>query len=234
MLQRFVWKLLPKTQRTFLLHRMPVIDRQVVNRSMSGNIRFPPAFRERRCLFIHVPKCAGNSVCAALFDDWCPGHLPLYWYEAQFARQYAEAFKFAFVRDPLERAYSAYAFLQGADLPERDGPARALVSTFGSFNEFVMHWLTEENVQRQMHFAPQTSFLVNGLGRLAMDFIGHHENLQQDFATVCRHLGVVASLPVRNVSPRREVPSAYEVASIRTRERIRQVYRRDYELLGYE
>ncbi|MBP5132375.1 sulfotransferase, partial [Pseudomonas protegens] len=32
MLQRFVWKLLPKTQRNFLLGRLSVVDRQVVNK----------------------------------------------------------------------------------------------------------------------------------------------------------------------------------------------------------
>ena len=67
MLQRFVWKLLPKTQRNFLLGRLSVVDRQVVNKSMSANVRFPDAFSRHSCLFIHVPKCAGSSICSVSY-----------------------------------------------------------------------------------------------------------------------------------------------------------------------
>ena len=72
MLQRYFWKLLPKVQRNFLLSRLPVQERQIVNKAMSGNAHFPAYFRERRCLFVHVPKCAGSSLCAALFDGGRP------------------------------------------------------------------------------------------------------------------------------------------------------------------
>lgn len=54
---------------------------------MSANLAFPEPFQQRACLFIHVPKCAGSSVCLSLFDGWYPGHLPLYGYERQFPEQ---------------------------------------------------------------------------------------------------------------------------------------------------
>ncbi len=95
------------------------------------------------------------------FDGYSPGHLPLYWYQEQFAQQYAASFKFAFVRDPLERAYSAYAFLRGNTLGPRDHAAQELVGQYRDFDDFVARWLHSENITRQMHFAAQTDFLTD-------------------------------------------------------------------------
>ncbi|EJM87946.1 MULTISPECIES: sulfotransferase family 2 domain-containing protein [unclassified Pseudomonas] len=234
MLQRYLWKLLPKAQRQFLLGRLSVVDRQVVNRSMSANLCYPQPFTQRSCLFIHVPKCAGSSVCAALFDGWSPGHLPLYWYEQQFPEQFADSFKFAFVRDPLERAYSAYAFLRGNELSLRDRPAQKLVSHYRDFDDFVARWLHPETIQRQLHFAAQTDFLTDSFGHLALDFIGYQEHLERDFQRVCEQVGDAVPLPHINSSQQRRTAPARDFCSVRTRRLVRRVYQRDYEMLGYE
>ncbi|WP_223436207.1 MULTISPECIES: sulfotransferase family 2 domain-containing protein [unclassified Pseudomonas] len=234
MLQRYLWKLLPKAQRQFLLGRLSVVDRQVVNRSMSANLCYPQPFTQRSCLFIHVPKCAGSSVCAALFDGWSPGHLPLYWYEQQFPEQFAGSFKFAFVRDPLERAYSAYAFLRGNELSLRDRPAQKLVSHYRDFDDFVARWLHPETIQRQLHFAAQTDFLTDSFGHLALDFIGYQEHLERDFQRVCEQVGDAVPLPHINSSQQRRTAPARDFCSVRTRRLVRRVYQRDYEMLGYE
>ncbi|AHL31850.1 sulfotransferase [Pseudomonas brassicacearum] len=234
MLQRYLWKLLPKSQRAFLLGRLSVVDRQVVNKSMSANRHFPEAFSQLACLFIHVPKCAGSSVCVGMFEGYSPGHLPLYWYEEQFPEQYAASFKFAFVRDPLERAYSAYAFLRGNQLGARDQAAQKLVSCYRDFDDFILRWLHPENITRQMHFAAQTDFLTDSLGHLAMDFIGYQEHLERDYQRICQHLGLSATLPHVNLSQQRASAPVREICSVRTRRLVRRVYQRDYEMLGYE
>ncbi|MGF6088519.1 sulfotransferase family 2 domain-containing protein [Pseudomonas sp. 18173] len=234
MLQRYLWKLLPKSQRAFLLGRLSVVDRQVVNKSMSANVRFPKPFEQRSCLFIHVPKCAGSSVCAAMFGDWSPGHLPLYWYEQQFPEQFAASFKFAFVRDPLERAYSAYAFLRGNTLGKRDHAAQELVSHYRDFDDFVGRWLHPETIQRQLHFAAQTDFLTDSMGHLALDFVGYQEHLERDFSLVCEQLDYPVELPHVNRSQQRRPRPASEFCTVRTRRLVRRVYQRDYEMLGYE
>ncbi|MBU6961095.1 sulfotransferase family protein [Pseudomonas sp. CVAP len=234
MLQRHLWKLLPKTQRTFLLGRLSVVDRQAVNKSMSGNTVFPAHFQQCSCLFIHVPKCAGSSVCSALFNGWAPGHLPLYWYEQQFPEHYARSFKFAFVRDPLERVYSAYAYLRGNQLPQRDESARLLVNSYRDFDDFVGHWLHPDNIRKQLHFAPQTDFLNDSMGRMAMDFVGYQEHLERDFQLLCQHLGMTSSLPHLNISQERRAEPVRDFCSVRTRRLVRRAYQRDYEVLGYE
>jgi len=234
MLQRIVWKLLPKNQRAFLLGRLSVVDRQAVNKSMSANVQFPEPFAARACLFVHVPKCAGSSICTALFDGWYPGHIPLYWYEQQFPRQFASSFKFAFVRDPLERAYSAFAYLKGNPPNDRDQLAHVMVNRYSDFNQFISHWLHADNLHKQIHFAPQSDFLVDSLGHFAMDFIGRQESIQADFQQLCQRFGVELELPRINPSHNRLGARALDFCSTRTRRLVRRAYERDYELLGYE
>lgn len=233
MLQRMLWKMMPKAQRTFLLGRMSVVDRSTVNKAMTANVRYPDAFERLNALFIHVPKCAGTSVCEALYQGWRPGHLPLYWYEEQFPAAYADAFKFTFVRDPLDRAYSAFTYLHGNKPLRRNLGAYELVHRYASFDDFVKGWLHSENVRRQLHFAPQTDFLLDRYGSLAMDFIGRQETLRDDFFTLCEELKISRDLPHLNAS-RRPEGTARENSNARTRQLVRQVYARDYELLGYD
>ncbi len=234
MLQRLLWKLLPKPQRVFLLGRLSVVDRQAVNKSLSAHTTLPQAFERHKCVFIHVPKCAGSSVCSALLDGRWPGHLPYYWYEQQFPRHCEDSFKFAFVRDPLERAYSAYAYLRNNTMGNRDLQAQALVAHYRDFDHFVAGWLHPDNLRRQLHFAPQTDFLVDHMGQMAMDFLGRQESLQQDFQQLCERLGVDTALPHLNVSLERRSEPVRDFCSLRTRRLIRRAYERDYEVLGYE
>lgn len=234
MIQRMFWKLVPKHQRNFLLSRLSAVDRQVVNRSMSANIGLPPQFSDRDCLFIHVPKCAGSSISTALFGDWRPGHLPLYWYEQQHPRYYSDAFKFTFVRDPLERTYSAYTYLRSSQLRRRELSAQSMVCQYRDFDDFVSRWLHEDNIRKQVHFTPQTDFLVDSLGNLSMDFIGRQESLAQDYEALCRRFNVVAPLPHVNPSKEKHKAPVREFCSTRTRRLVRRAYARDYEWLGYE
>ena len=230
---RHLWKALPKRQRNFLLERMSVVDRQAVNKVLGGSSKLLDSFARHRCIFIHVPKCAGTSICGALFGNERPGHLPLNWYERVFPEFYRDAYKFAFVRDPLERALSAYRYLREDRGVRRDDPARELVNDYASFDDFINGWLCSENALRQMHFAPQHLFLTNALGRLEMDFIGRQESIHQDFAHICGQFGVDVELERRNSSGGNGI-SAAEQCSEDAKAIIRDVYRRDYKLLGYD
>lgn len=230
---RTLWKSIPKNQRTYLLERLSIVDRQAVNKVFSGGAQLTGSFARHRCIFIHVPKCAGTSVCGALFGDDRPGHLPLTWYERAFPDFYRDAYKFAFVRDPLERALSAYRYLREDRGVRRDDPARELVNDYADFDAFVRSWLCPENALRQIHFAPQHLFLTNSLGRMEMDFIGRQESIQQDFAHICHQLGVDVQLERRNSSGDASARAA-EQCSEAAKTVIRDVYRRDYQLLGYD
>ena len=124
---------------------------------------------------------------------------------------------FAFVRDPLERAYSAYTYPRNNRMGERDLQAQALVSHYRDFDHFVAGWLRPDNLHRQVHFAPQTDFLVDHMGQMAVGFLGRQESLQQDFQRLCERLGVETSQPHLNVSLERRSETVRDFCTLRTR-----------------
>ncbi|NMF88375.1 sulfotransferase family 2 domain-containing protein [Aromatoleum petrolei] len=229
-MRKYLWKLFPKPVRETILNRFSVVDRGAIDKILSDNVRLPVDFERQRCIFIHVPKCAGSSVKKSLFQQRTHGHMPLWFYERSFPDFFASAYKFCFVRNPLDRAYSAYRYLRSNKSIERDFAAHQLAMRYDSFDRFVQHWLCDENAHRQMHFAPQWRFLCDSLGEVRMDFIGRQETITDDFHQVCARLGVGSGLESVNVSAER--PQALTFES-RTVDRIRRVYERDYELLGY-
>ena len=68
-------------------------------------------------------------------------------------------------------------------------------------------------------------------GKVNLDFIGRFETLEKDFELLTARLGVLASLPKTNTSPRgRDYRSYYDDESI---EIVAKLYSRDIELFGY-
>lgn len=232
LMRRLVWKCLSKKERSFVLERLPVLDRNAANKWMSGRISLMPDFTAKNCIFIHIPKCAGVSVSQALFPGGRPGHLPLSWYESMFPGFYENAFKFTIVRDPLERAYSAYRYLATRPADGRDGGSMQLVRRYPDFDAFVQSWLCPENALRQLHFVPQWHFVANSFGDIDVDYIGRFERLESDFREIAGRLGVSTELRKFNASPGAG-SAAVEACSPAALQRVVQVYARDYELFGY-
>lgn len=189
-------------------------------------------FDENRCIFVHIPKTAGISLCTALFECKGGGHLTARAYRALFgSRAFGAYFKFTFVRNPWDRLVSAYTFLSQGGANERDRRwAASVLGRFGSFDEFVLRWLDERSVYAQIHFVPQWEFVVNGQGQVCMDFVGRFERLAEDFEYVIDQLGRVCTLPLANASQRSDYRDYYSSAS---RRRVAEVYRRDVEQFGY-
>lgn len=229
MLDRILWKLLSRQTRDALLGRMRISDRQAMEKILSGSNRIPAAFRAKNCLFIHVPKAAGSSLQHALFGNRISGHLPLWHYESLHSAFVDHAYKFSFVRHPVDRAHSAYRYLRKAATFSRDAGFADVLNRYPSFDAFVRHWMHEDNVWLQIHFCPQWSFLCDRYGDLRMDFVGRYEQLDADFAHVCEQLAVDKALAHRNAS----MPAGRAGLSLATRQRLERIYARDFELFGY-
>jgi hypothetical protein len=189
-------------------------------------------FDENRCIFVHIPKTAGISLCTALFDCKGGGHLTARAYRALFGTQaFEEYFKFTFVRNPWDRIVSAFTYLSQGGGNERDAAwGQAVLAQYRSFDEFVLQWLDPRSVYSQIHFVPQWEFVVNGQGQVCMDFVGRFERLADDFQYVADQLGCACELPLVNASRRLSYRDYYTEAS---RRRVAQVYRRDIEQFGY-
>ncbi len=156
---------------------------------------------QQRCLFIHIPKTAGQSVERVFLAlnglDWgtrgalllrenpdpAQGPPRLAHLTAQdylhygylTPDQFRAYFKFAFVRNPWARMVSLYRHL-----------------SYGvSFRDYLLGEFRKK-VWKEMHWfvRPQVEFVTDGDGTLLVDFVGRFERLQADFDAICQQLGL--------------------------------------------
>lgn len=167
-----------------------------------------------RCLFVHIPKTAGQSVEHAFL-----GLLGLRWetriplllmqnrqpeigppslahlkareyvlYKYLTPEMFDSYFKFSFVRNPWSRMVSIYKYM-GFDKKS-------------DFKTFLMCDFKNDIFKNKYWFVgPQVEFLSNGKGDIILDYVGRYETLQADFSHVCRKIGIPeVQLPYVNVS----------------------------------
>ncbi len=163
-------------------------------------------------LFVHIAKTGGTSVRDALR----PLRFREPWYPVQFlcsrlsslsghrlgvkfprharivaAREmlpadvFAQLFKFAFVRNPWDLQVSSWHHLR------RERPQ--LVAHVDNFGDFL-RWKLDPERPWQYHvdtsIEQQSEYLIGLHGELLVDFVGRHERLAEDFAHVCRSIGI--------------------------------------------
>lgn len=172
-----------------------------------------------KCVFVHIPKCAGQSIETFFLDriglDWerrsplllrpndVPAlgpprlaHLKAHQYVQNrwmTQAQFDEYFKFAFVRNPWDRIASFYRYLG------YDGRC--------SFPRFVLKHLPEQIEKKNWFLCPQVEYVYDTDGKLLVDFVGRFEALANDFTLVGGHVGAPdARLPHINDS-RKSRPS---------------------------
>lgn len=177
----------------------------------------------RKAVFLHIPKTAGSSVHAyfmglvgragsgqlVMIDDQSPdtrlslarraryvgGHFGA----RQLARLSGEAYRFTFLRDPLERLISAWRFATttraGAALARFDDLETALAS-----DDPILHEGFDNVIARQLGAAyaidaarsvARDEWVERAVATLeSLDFVGALETIDADFARIRRDLGI--------------------------------------------
>ena len=157
------------------------------------------AYKNLNCLFIHIPKTAGLSVSNSLFGSNSQ-HCSILQYRYIFGNSYVDnAFKFAFVRHPIDRFISASTFLLKGGINHSDLNFRnKYLQGINTFDQIIDVLDTSEIARNYYHFLPQVHWLTDFNGSYNFDILGRMENLDNDFHMVCKHLGVDCSLPLLN------------------------------------
>lgn len=191
------------------------------------------SFDETKSIFIHVPKCAGVSVCKALYGNLAGGHMTLAGYMNVFEPKALQRyFKFTFVRNPYDRLVSAFHFLQQGGMNDADrGWYERELGEYDDFGNFVRGWLTPDNIYKYWHFMPQHHFMWDPAEKIRVDYLGRFERLDTDFKYIADRLGCAATLPKSNSSARKSYKDYYDDE---TKEIVGAVYRQDLELIGYD
>lgn len=149
-------------------------------------------------------------------------------------------FKFVFVREPMSRLQSCYndrvmntnsvpyKFLQES-LALEDGRVP-------SFEEFVDFISTQETIDMNDHWAPQTA--VSGFGHINYHKVYKFENFAEEISNLMNHLypKVASKIDFKaNFSPIKtgDISKRMEISE-ETKEKIKAIYADDYEAFGYE
>jgi hypothetical protein len=184
-----------------------------------------------RCIFIHIPKTAGNSVALALFGSQSR-HVSYTEYLRANPRKFRRYFKFSFVRNPWDRLVSIYFFMKKGGMNDLDRRwSEQNLRGFESFEHFVCEGLEQSHVRSWVHFRPQADFIASDDDEIMVDFVGRFENLTEDFASVARKVGAGSTLSLTNSSPHEPFASYY---TRRSAEAVARFYERDARLFGYK
>jgi chondroitin 4-sulfotransferase 11 len=183
----------------------------------------------RKLVFLHIPKTAGTSLGEALgFGVHIPHRHSV---NISTARRYPDFLRFCFVRDPWDRAVSA--FLYSKRMAARGvfngDPARDFLRERGDvdFRTFAAGFLTRSAAAQSLHFREQTHWIRRG----EPQFIGRVERMTADVALLARLIGEPIEIRRSNESSAdRPYAAHYDTP---TRELIGRIYRNDVALLGY-
>lgn len=198
--------------------------------SSKGNFSLKP-FDQHQCIFVHITKTAGTSVANSLF-----GYLPYHYTAIDYRVIYGEKtfnqyFKFAFVRNPWDRLYSAYRYLNAGGWNDDDKKwAQDNLSQYDSFVDFVKRWLTKDNIYKHRHFWPQTRFICDNKNRLLVDYLAYFETINNDYDVIRKKLGIGHDIGHHNANPGNSYKDAYNDES---RNIVEKVYADDISLFGY-
>lgn len=126
---------------------------------------------------------------------------------------WSEYFTFAFVRNPWDRAASAYIkHYHNSELDLKEG-----------FNAWI---------KAKVSIAQVSQFIADDNNQIAVDYVGRFENIEQDFNHICDKLKINVRLPHKNKSTRsRQYQDLY---TKETKEIIANLAKQDIELFGYK
>ena len=188
-----------------------------------------------KCIFIHIPKVAGSSIEKAIFGTWGEiGHHYAVHYKEADPDKFKNYYSFAFVRNPFDRLVSSYFYLRNGGRNKYDSEwSNKYLSNYSSFESFILSLgdlSTQKEITDWVHFKPQYLFVCDNESNIIVDFIGKYENLENDFNKVIKKLGIETSLLQENTSERKSYETYYNE---NTRDIVREIYQKDFELFGY-
>ena len=212
------------------------------------------SFPEKFCFF-HNPRTGGTSFLKALRKEI---QVPMqggehesmdYLYE-NFLRGsdiLSSYYKFAFVRNPWDRLYSAFKYLTAGGTNFYDTRVSNLyVQVYnGDFNEFVsnhVNWFERRchfipySYKCSPHLLPQHKFLSYGFfkKKLIPNFIARFEFFREDSATIFSNILPKTSVTIphlNNSTPTDSYKDAYTDTSI---DIVSKLYAKDISLFKYE
>ena len=207
---------------------------------------------KHKCIFIHIPKCAGTSINFFLFPEekihwfdanyevvhgWCPQRK--FFMQHATSKQLVETglisreqwdtyFKFTFVRNPWDRAVSDYFWLMKDQKVE--GTFNQYLNRSGEFAPFLND--IGAKYYRGDHLIPQTDFFSEE-GNYKLDFVGRFENFSQDMNKVVSILGYDREFDTHVNKGINKTVHYSKLFTDESRDIVGSMYEKDIQQFGY-
>jgi len=181
-------------------------------------------------IFIHIPKNAGTSISHSLYSGKDPWHFTASDLCRINRKKYLNYSKFAVVRNPWSRLYSAYRYSFQDAIRYRKTPLR-FMSNCSSFKSFVMDVLSEDLANRHYFIGQQVNYLTLGGQVDSSIVVGKLENLSSFISELAHKLPMPLDIGFSNTSPPGlPLPEVYTNEMIL---RVEKLYSRDIRQFGY-
>ena len=190
---------------------------------------------KHKCIFIHIPRCAGTSMELSIVgDNWwrvekTTKHLIASTAKKIYEPYWNDYFKFSFVRNPWDRMVSMSSFpgFYGVNL-HQGGEI--------DFSNYFKKWpdieVDPRSKSKNGKFDPVKNAVYLNILNEEIDFIGRLENLQEDFDTVCDSIGKPReTLPHNGKSKNKHYTEYYNEE---TKQIVAEKYRKDIKHFGYK
>ncbi len=182
----------------------------------------PQIFDDLKCIFIHVPKCAGTSIEKTLGGSQYGGHSFGRTIRRDNPQKWNEYYKFGIVRDPLTRFGSAYYYMKERGLSKVLANDKILLSK--DINDYIQNYFLKDNV---LHMWKQTDFVCD-VHKPIVD-IYKYEELEKGWKEILMKLNQhYKPLPKMNKS--KDYTFSYDNQSLKI---LYKYYERDFKLFGY-
>ncbi len=185
-------------------------------------------------VFIHVPRTAGLSVIRTVYRS---NHLRHYTVDQLLNTATGDVLRlprFTIVRNPWDRAVSAYLFARQGGVPgggQMLHPHRYRGPEFATFATFVREYLAVRNVWKlDGVFRPQ-SYYLGAAGERAFDHIGNFDRLGETENWLSQTLGETVNFVRSNSTVRAHFHAYYDDE---LQKLVSRIYKHDIERFGFE
>lgn len=221
---------LPKKIRFIYTKSIPKKARKNIERMISGS--YPKLFREKKFIFIHIPKTAGKSINDIIgLKGAC--HLTYREYQEIIGPEIEKYYIFSITRNPIDRLLSAYSYLDngGNQSIEDINFKKKWISPHADINSFILKSLPQKEVMQSPFFRPQTEFL-NDIDEKIPDSIKlfRFENLPNEINKLPESIKNGKALPHINASSRSN--SKLQLTS-KSLKQAQKIYQQDFYNLNY-
>jgi len=109
-----------------------------------------------------------------------------------------------------------------------------LIRRYENIDDFAINALATGVFRSHLLFILQSEFIIKGNGDFAINFLGRHETLAQDFCLIAKRLSLNSNLPITNQGPSSFFKYKDAYKDDRAIKIISDFYAQDINVFGYQ